>query len=115
MTVSAELLRLVADRQARDQAAAAPSSSSSRPLADDLIEPARAFLDARPLEPGEWPASLVLLVIHFRASNPERPATLDAADAWLQGKLAEARRRYAAGYYADPFRPLLERPGRKSR
>ena len=72
--------------------------------AHEAIARAKPFIDANPhRQPEKWaPSELLVIGWSMIASGAARDA-MDAADAYVRDLIAEARNRWAAGFYADPF------------
>jgi hypothetical protein len=83
---------------------------SVHPLA--AIAKAAPFVDASfDQAGGKWRPSELMKLVYFVTSTSGRRDAVDHADEAVRDLLNEARNRYAAGFYADPFaEPVQVRP-----
>ena len=65
------------------------------------VERAKPYIDAGP-RPG-WPASRLIIIGYCIIADGRAGDALERAAGYAKDCLTEARNRYAAGFWADPF------------
>lgn len=104
-----ETLALQAEWAARNARRQAPMVQKADPVLD-LIEKATPFLDDGWSGPGRLKPSSVIMITYCMIMTSSAADAAERAFTLTMQRMLEARRRFRAGFYANPFGDPVERP-----